>query len=98
MASGQEAGNDSSCKSSKAPSGGGMIDPLIAIIPIFTALPTTKPAITANTFLIIGFIFRIQVLILEDLINFRELQVSVISKVREIYLHFQLILTCGSGI
>ena len=40
-----------------APSGGGMIEPLIIIIPMFTALPKTIPAMTAKIFLTIGLIF-----------------------------------------
>jgi hypothetical protein len=38
------------------PSGGGIIEPLIMMIPIFTALPATIPMITARIFLTIGFI------------------------------------------
>lgn len=40
-----------------APAGGGMIEPLIIIIPIFAMIPAIMPAITARMFLTIGFIF-----------------------------------------
>ena len=40
-----------------APSGGGITDPLMVMIPIFTALPTTMPDITAKMFFKIGFMY-----------------------------------------
>ena len=39
-----------------APSGGGITDPLIMMILIFTTLPITAPATTAKIFFKIGFI------------------------------------------
>jgi hypothetical protein len=40
-----------------APSGGGIIEPLIIMRAIFTTPPTTSPVIRARIFLAIGFIF-----------------------------------------
>jgi hypothetical protein len=37
-----------------APSGGGIIEPLMLIIPILTILPRTIPPITANAFFAVG--------------------------------------------
>ncbi|MBK8346125.1 MAG: hypothetical protein IPL08_00320 [Saprospiraceae bacterium] len=38
------------------PSGGGMIDPLIMMIPMFTNPPITMPAVRATIFLTIGLV------------------------------------------